>query len=255
MPPRSRQRNTAQETPPAPEDPVRGARTRAAGCNARAATSDMPLPPTTARTSSLGDQACGFAGLSGTIFHSWFLSFAHVKKGNLGDRQGISKGVPDPTVVNPAQVPAARARSIPQPIFPQIPARRAVNGLVNQLTQQAAMASPGPCLRDLIHGNSDVEDLDSEDFPIVQHQQPLLAPALSSAANSDDENPPPRRAAAQKKVPGRRRGCGGTAAPTPAETTDDIEAGSAYVFTNPKALARIFNGFKSFHSPPSFSEY
>jgi hypothetical protein len=97
MPPRSRQRNTAQETPPAPEDPVRGA----AGRNARAATSDMPLPPTAARTSSSRDQARGFAGLSGMIFHSWFLSFAHVKKGNLGDRQGRSKGVPDPTVVNP----------------------------------------------------------------------------------------------------------------------------------------------------------
>jgi hypothetical protein len=45
----------------------------------------MPLPPTAARTSSSGDQARGFAGLSGMIFHSWFLSFAHVKKGNLGD--------------------------------------------------------------------------------------------------------------------------------------------------------------------------
>ncbi|KAJ7343000.1 hypothetical protein DFH08DRAFT_811328 [Mycena albidolilacea] len=255
MPPRSCQRNTAQETPPAPEDPVPGARTRAAGRNARAATSDMPLPTTAACTSSSGDKARGFAGLSGTIFHSWFLSFAHVKKGNLGDRQGRSKGVPDATVVNPAQVPAARARSIPQLILPQTPARRAVNGLVNQLTQQAAMAGPGPRLHDLIHGNSDVEDSDSEDFPVIQHQWPLLAPALSSAADSDDENPPPRRVATQKKVPGHRRGCGGTTAPTPAETTDDIEADSAYVFIDPEALARIFNWFKSFHSLPSFSEY
>jgi hypothetical protein len=100
------------------------------------------------------------------------------------------------------------------------------------------MASPGPRLRDLIHGNSDVEDSDSEDFPILQHQRPLLAPALSSAANSDDENPPPRRAATQKKVPGCRRGRGGTAAPTPAETTDDIEADSAYVFIDPEALVK-----------------
>jgi hypothetical protein len=68
---------------------------------------------------------------------------------------------------------------------------------------------------------------------MVQHQRPLPAPALSSAADSDDENPPPRRAAAQKKVPGRRHGRGGTAAPTPAETT---EAGSAYVFIDPEAL-------------------
>jgi hypothetical protein len=100
MPPHSCQRNTAQETPPAPEDPVWDTCTCAAGRNARAATSDIPLQLTAARTSSSGDQACGFARLSGTIFHSWFLSFAHVKKGNLGDQQGRSKGVPDP-VVNP----------------------------------------------------------------------------------------------------------------------------------------------------------
>ncbi|KAJ7356523.1 hypothetical protein DFH08DRAFT_802561 [Mycena albidolilacea] len=207
-------RLACSETPPAPEDPVLGTRTHAADRNARAATSDMPLPPTAGTwATNMGDQRVSLI------------------------QQLLTQAcVPAPmffTQLISAQVPAAGARSIPQPIFPPTPAHRAVNRLVNQLTQQAAMASPGPYLRDLIHGNSDVEDSDSEDFPIVQHQQPLLAPALSSAADSDDKNPPPRRAAARKKVPGRCCGRGGTAAPPPAETTNDIEAGSAYVFINP----------------------
>ena len=62
------QKNTAQETPPAPEDPVQGMRTRWVGRNAGASTSDIPSPPTAAHTASLGDQARGFAGLSGMIF-------------------------------------------------------------------------------------------------------------------------------------------------------------------------------------------
>ncbi|KAJ7483666.1 hypothetical protein FB451DRAFT_1235276 [Mycena latifolia] len=223
MPPRSRQRNTAQETPPAPEDPVLGMRTRQAGRNAGASPSDIPPPPTAARTASSGDQARGFAGLSG----------------NQATRPGRSTGAPKLPVVNPAQAPAG-ARSAPQTILPQTPARRAVHGLVDQLAQQAAMASPGPRLCDLIHASSDVEDSDgSEEFPVVvPRQRPLRTPALSSAAESDDENPPPRKAAVHKKASGRRRGRGAAAAPTHAETADDDEAGSAYVFIDPETLVK-----------------
>jgi hypothetical protein len=95
------------------------------------------------------------------------------------------------------------------------------------------MASPGPRLCDLIYASSDVEDSDadrSEDFPVVLLQWPLCTLALSSAAESDHESPSPRRTAAHKKASGRRRSCGAAAAPTPAETVDDNEAGSAYVF-------------------------
>jgi hypothetical protein len=131
MPPRSRQRNTAPETLPAPEDPVQGARTCAAGRNARAATSDIPPPPTAARTLSSGDQSRGFAGLSGTIFHSWFFVFcSREKKGiwatDRGDHQRVSPiqqlltqvCVPATflTQLMLAQVPAPGARSIPQPV-------------------------------------------------------------------------------------------------------------------------------------------
>ncbi|KAJ6550808.1 hypothetical protein DFH09DRAFT_1086438 [Mycena vulgaris] len=48
MAPLTRQKNTAQETPPAPEDPVPGMCTRQAGRNAGAGTSDIPPPPTAA---------------------------------------------------------------------------------------------------------------------------------------------------------------------------------------------------------------
>jgi hypothetical protein len=68
MAPRSRQKDTAQETSPAPEDPVLGMRTRQAGRNAGAGTSNIPPPPTAAHTASSGDQARGFAGLSSMIF-------------------------------------------------------------------------------------------------------------------------------------------------------------------------------------------
>ncbi|KAJ6613131.1 hypothetical protein B0H10DRAFT_1951672 [Mycena sp. CBHHK59/15] len=206
MAPQSRQKNTAQETPPAPKDPVLGMHTHQAGRNAGAGTSDIPPPPTAAHTASSGDKAHGFAGLSG----------------NQATRPGRSMGAPELPVVNPAHAPAG-ARSTPQTTL----ARCAVNGPVDQLAQQAAMVSPGPRLHDLIHDSSDVEDSDadgSEDFPVVLRQQPLCALALSSAAESDDENPPPRRAAARKKAPGHRRGCGAAAAPTPAETADDNEA-------------------------------
>jgi hypothetical protein len=64
MAPRSRQKNTAQEPPPAPEDPALGMRTRQAGRNAGTSTSGIPPPP----TAGSGDQARGFAGLSGMIF-------------------------------------------------------------------------------------------------------------------------------------------------------------------------------------------
>ncbi|KAJ7437334.1 hypothetical protein FB451DRAFT_1305801 [Mycena latifolia] len=214
MPPRSRQRNTAPETPPAPEDPVLGMHTRQTGRNAGASTSDIPPLPTAARTASSGDQARGFAGLSGMI------SF-------MATRPGRFTGAPKLPVVNPE-------------ILPQTPGRRAVNGLVDQLAQQAAMASPGPRLCDLIHASSDVEDSDgSEEFPVVVlRQRPLRALALSSAAESDDENPPPRKAAVHKKAPGRRRGRGAAAAPTPAETADDNEAGSAYIFIDPETLVK-----------------
>ncbi|KAJ7453116.1 hypothetical protein FB451DRAFT_1281733, partial [Mycena latifolia] len=223
MAPRPRQKNTAQETPPAPEDPVVGMRTRQTGRNARAGTSDIPPPPTTTRTASSGDHARGFAGLSS----------------NQATRPGRTTGAPELPDVNPAQAPA-RARSTPQTILPQTPARRAVNGLVDQLAQQAAMASPGPRLRDLIHASSDVEDSDadgSEVFPVALCQRPIRAPALLSAAESDDENPPPRRAAAHKKA-GRRRGRGAATAPTPAETADDNDAGSAYIFMDPETLVK-----------------
>lgn len=67
MAPRSRQKNTAQEPPPAPEDPALGMRTHQ-GRSAGAGASNIPLPPTAARTASSGDQARGFGGLSGMIF-------------------------------------------------------------------------------------------------------------------------------------------------------------------------------------------
>lgn len=100
------------------------------------------------------------------------------------------------------------------------------------------MASPGPRLRDLIDADSDVEDSDGNEMPVAPRRRaPLHAPALLSAAESDDENPPPRRVA-PKKGTGRRRGRGGATAPTRAQTADDTEAGSVYVFIDPESLVK-----------------
>ncbi|KAJ6609429.1 hypothetical protein B0H10DRAFT_2297493 [Mycena sp. CBHHK59/15] len=212
-------RRTAPSPPRPPEDPAQGVRTRQAGRNAAAG----PPPPTAARAASSGDQARWFAGLSSNQ--------------TAPATQPRSTGTRQPPAVNPAP---SGARASPAMIFPQTPARRAVNGLADQFAQAAAMASPGPRLRDPIETNPDVEDSDgdmSDDFPVIPRTRPLRAPTLLPAAESDDENPPPR-APARTRGTSRHRGRGSAAAPTHAATTNDNEPGSVYVFIQPETLVK-----------------
>ncbi|KAJ7936659.1 hypothetical protein B0H13DRAFT_2303349 [Mycena leptocephala] len=203
MAPRSRQKNTAQEPPPAPEDPALGMRTRQAGRSAGAE------PPTY---------------LSHPPLHA--LLAREIKHVVLADSPATRLG--DPRALLSFQL---LTQPKPPPEQGQLLRRS-----FHKPQHVVLSSSPRP-----IHASSDVEDSDgdgSDDFPVVPHQRPLRAPALLSAADSDEENPPPRRAAAHKKASGRRRGRGATAAPTPAETAGDNEAGSAYVFIDPETLVK-----------------